>query len=69
MTYGQRAIVMAGEGPPSTTLLLAAKEVMDAGLRRHDELGVAGESVFRAPGIIPHARNIDSPAGVSRHGG
>jgi hypothetical protein len=30
---------MAGEGPPSTTVLLTIRKVMDAGLRRHDEVG------------------------------
>ncbi len=33
--------VMAGEGPPSTTSLPAATQVVDAGLRRHDEVGMA----------------------------
>jgi hypothetical protein len=32
-------LVMAGEGPPSTTLLRATKKAVDAGLRRHDTVG------------------------------
>jgi len=44
---------MAGEGPPSTTLLLTTREVVDAGLRRHDEVGIADESSHRAAGMTP----------------
>jgi hypothetical protein len=35
---------MAGEGPPSTTVPHATRKVVDAGLRRHDEVGIADES-------------------------
>jgi hypothetical protein len=36
--------VMAGEGPPSTTLLLATKKVVDADLRRRDGGGSFGKA-------------------------
>jgi hypothetical protein len=43
---------MAGEGPPSTTFLAARDKVVDAGLRRHDDVGDVGVSIVRAPGIM-----------------
>jgi hypothetical protein len=42
---------MAGEGPPSTTLPLAVRKVVDAGLRRHEAGGAVCASVFMALGI------------------
>src|SRR5580692_4672064 len=32
---------MAGEGPPPTTSLRAARKVVDAGLRRHDDVSAS----------------------------
>ena len=43
--------VMAGEGPPSTTLLLAPGKVVDADLRRHDGEGIGRRSFFMRAGI------------------
>ena len=34
-------VVIAGEGPPSMTSLLAARKVVDAGLRQHDDVSGA----------------------------
>src|SRR5271166_356655 len=44
-------IVMAGEGPPSTTCLRTCGKAVDADLRRHDGMGIAGVSTLRASGI------------------
>ena len=57
LTHRQCLHVMAGEGPPSTTLLLTIRKVMDAGLRRHDEVGIADESPLRAASISHVAVN------------
>jgi hypothetical protein len=37
--------------PVSTTMRLAQRKVVDTGLRRHDEVGVVRESLFRAVGM------------------
>jgi hypothetical protein len=39
------------EGGNPRFAFVAAKKVVDAGLRRHDEAGIAGESIIRTPGI------------------
>ncbi len=43
--------VMAGEGPPSTTVPIAARKAVDADLRRHDDNVAAGGSLSGAVGI------------------
>ena len=43
--------VMAGEGPPSTALLIAARKAVDADLRRHDDFVATGGSLSGAAGI------------------
>ena len=53
LTHRHCLHVMAGEGPTSTTLLLKTRKVMDAGLRRHDEVGIADEPPLRAAGVSP----------------
>ncbi len=44
---------MPGEGPASTTLLITARKVVDADLRRHDGDATADGSRFPTLGIIP----------------
>src|SRR5580658_6814879 len=41
----------AGEGRYPRLAFVTAKKVVDTGLRRHDEVGVTGESIIRAPGM------------------
>jgi hypothetical protein len=45
---------MAGEGPPSTTCLRACGKAVDADLRRHDGMSIAGGSTLRPSGINRH---------------
>jgi hypothetical protein len=52
MTHRRRSHIMAGEGPPSTSLLMAVTKAVDTDLRRHDDVGVPNESSHRAIGII-----------------
>jgi mRNA-degrading endonuclease toxin of MazEF toxin-antitoxin module len=47
---------MAGEGPPSTSLLITAEKDVDADLRRHDDSPAARGSPSRAPGITSRVR-------------
>jgi hypothetical protein len=50
------SLVMVGEGPPSMTLLLATREVVNADLRRHDDVGTTHASTFSRVGLTPAGR-------------
>jgi hypothetical protein len=51
----------------STVCLCRAKKVVDAGLRRHDEAGIAGESIIRTLGIISDPVVLGLRASQVRH--
>src|SRR5580658_2611496 len=53
----------AGEGRYLRLLFVAARKAVDTGLRRHDDVCGAGESIIRVPGIIPGAEKNDPPEG------
>ena len=40
------------EGRPYSIVFVAAKKVVDTGLRRHDGVGSSGGSIFTAVGIM-----------------
>src|SRR5580658_2547239 len=52
----------AGEGRYPRLAFVTAKKVVDTGLRRHDEVGVTGESIIRAPGMSRWLR-LSAPFG------
>ena len=46
-----------GRGPVSTTSFVAAKEVVDTGMRRHDDVGIAERSIIRTLGTALPGNN------------
>src|SRR5271166_4709594 len=58
---------MAGAGPPSTTLLVAAREVVDADLRRHDEIDAACRNAVADAGAGAGSGGDPGTAAGPRH--